>query len=83
MTTASMRNNGMYVCIVCMYVCTYLSIYLSIYKLIYPTFVASEICVYSEINALCIPVYWYAHMRDLQLHALDSLSTMKIIDEDG
>ena len=85
----------MYVCMhicmyVCMYVCIYLSIYLSIYVcIIYP---AGFWDPCTPRNALCVPVYWCAHMRDLQLYLTEQqghegrlellVSAMKIIDED-
>ena len=47
-----------------------------------------EICVRPEMLRV-FPVYWCAHMRDLQLHSTEQqgrlellVSAMKIIDED-
>ena len=51
------RNNGMYLCI-----------YVSMYHL--PTFVAPWFPI-SVYTLKCSVVYWRAHVRDLQLHALD------------
>ena len=69
-----------------MYVCMYLSMPVSFIPLV------SKIHVHPEIYTLCVPVYWCAHVCDLQLHLTEQqghegqlellVPAMKIINED-